>query len=77
MAKKGELTEAQAKLLLRIRACGSVMRVYDDGEEQWWLPNTGRANRRSVECLIRMGKLVPSGDGFFGNDSQTYRIFAS
>lgn len=72
------LTKGQAVLLARIVRAGGVFRsrVVEDGggAETWYFVNDhGRPNPATVARLIAKGRLLPTGDGLFGNDSQTFR----
>jgi len=71
------LTRGQKILLDRISRAGGVFRsrAVEDGRgtETWYFVNDyGRPNPATIDRLIAKGRLKPTGDGLFGNDSQTF-----
>lgn len=81
MAKKPKEKRLPVRIQTIVGACKGgqtlclAIRQSDVGDERvYWFEPSGRpAGTKSADQAIEMGLLVPTGDGLFAGDSQTYR----
>lgn len=59
----------------RLEGGATLLKVVVQGQTMWAYADTGRTARADVvRRLIRDGKVKPSGDGLFGDDSQSWGL---
>lgn len=72
--KKDALGHWERRLVKLVQAHGAMIEEHRDGEALYFVEGFGQVGGKAPADLIRKGVLVPSGDGLFSDDSQTYVI---